>query len=297
MSRVPEPGLYTPIADELPPLYRRDPRSWDQLTAYLDLVDGSWRAYLNQLIELPVAISPLLNAVTPPGSAPDADRDTRDRRHDRGFAEVARWLGFAFPADPRWTLESAVPGADAAADAARLERNRHRLERKSAVLVRAPRLWRRRTTPGGFLAWLCCWFDLPTDDAERCPVLIEHHAYASREPAAEAFHVTLLVPQGDRFRTYAEVVELAGWLEIHVPAHLVIHHYLVPAEAWRGLRDEVLPAADDLDALLAAVRARVPAAGAIRSDGGGEPQTTLGLDVGRLVDLSPPPSDPNRSDA
>jgi hypothetical protein len=225
-------------------------------------------------------------AVQPPGLVAGADLDTRQAAHARALVETAHWLGFVFPDLPRWRLEAALANEDQAASAQRRERNRLRLKHQADLLVQAPSLWRRRSTPGGFLTWLCCWFDLDRHDPAACPVLIEHHAFPDAETSTHpvAFHLTLLIPQGERFTTYAEISELVQWLTSRVPAHLVVHHYLIPRAAWSDLHGRVLKNATSLADVLHTVRNLVPAGGSLHSAATVmDPLRADGLDVGRLV--------------
>ena len=295
MSDLPEVGLYTPINADLPALYRRDPRSWAQVVAYLDLIDDAWRGYLNQLIELPALISPLALSVTPPGQVSATAIDARDQGRDVGLNEAARWLGVEFPTEPYWQLEAVLSDETVGENAARQQRNQQRLTRKSAVLARIPALWRRRSTPAGFLAWLCCWFDLARNDAALCPVLLEHHAFTNADPARAAFNVSLLIPQNERFTTYDDVVTLADWIDANAPAHLIVHYYLIPAAAWSELCQKVLPTATDLETLLTLVRGLVPTVGGMHTHPSDVDEND-GLDVGRLANFKSASTDFNQAE-
>ncbi len=226
---IPEAAsLYRELADHLPGLYREDPESWAELSGYLEVVDHLFRAYLIELEDLPVWLSPSARSVGPPGVPPDQAAGTMYRQYDALFEELAAWSGWKIPGS--WRTDSR-------------ERNLDRIE---GFLSRAARVWRRRGTPRGFASWFCLYFRLYRS-RER-PYLIEHFKYrppdaatAGANPDDEdewALRVTLLVPVTSTFEEYARRREARQFLDRHLPAHLLGRLCWVPEGFSLDLDDE-----------------------------------------------------------
>lgn len=268
-------SLYTPIADELPSIYRIDGASWAQVRAFVALVDACCREHIERLIELPALLSPAAPAVRPPGAEVD-DAATPGRR-DRALDEAAAWLACAFPATPEWSAALADDARTASAA----------LRRKADVLRSAPALWRERGTPTGFLRALCRWFGIDETDADQCPILIEHAAWLDGDArvGAAALQATLLLPQLAQFHRYERVMRLDAWIAEQAPAHLALRRIFVERGFWPTLRDRALPAARSLDEVFTAVRAHMPAEAALHLAEEGaedEPPRPDDLDLGRF---------------
>ena len=136
-------SLYTPIAEELPHIYRTgDRESWRQVQVYLSLVDGVCRHYLNQLVELPAVLSPAARFLTPPGEDESSSLTDIQCRRNQLLDKVANWFGCVFPDYIDWRVDAALS----------TDHNNEVIRRKSDFLRRCPSLWRRRGTPTGFLA-------------------------------------------------------------------------------------------------------------------------------------------------
>ncbi len=223
-----EASLYQALRDHLPGLYHEDPESWAEVSDFLEIADHLFRAYLVELEDLPVWLSPGARSVPPPGVPPDQAAGTMYRQHDALFRELAAWTAWEIPGS--WRTDSR-------------ERNLDRIE---GFLSRAARVWRRRGTPRGFSSWFCLYFRLYRR-RER-PILIEHFKYrppeesstgASPEDVDEwALRVTLLVPVTSTFEAYARRREARRFLDRHLPAHLVGRLCWVPEGFALDLDDE-----------------------------------------------------------
>ena len=290
-------SLYTPIAEDLPALYRVDHTSWMQIQELLAVVDATWRDYLNQLIELPSLLSPAAPTVLPPGLTPGDNPQVLWERRNRALDQAAAWLACELPDTGEW-------------NAALVDDDRSRqqaVQRKADFLRAAPALWRERSSPTGFLRLLCHWFGLDEQDAAQCPVLIEHSRYRDEhehenadEPADAEDHpeplsvlqVTLLIPQLPQFYRYERVSQLSEWLDAQAPAHLAIRHLLVAPAYWPTLLEKVLPAARRIEDILNAVREHLPTSHDLHlaeaeAEAEGQPQRPDDLDLGRLPSRTP----------
>jgi hypothetical protein len=286
-------SLYTPIAEDLPALYRVDQTSWVQIQELLAVVDATWRDYLNQLIELPSLLSPAAPSVVPPGLTPGNDPQLLWERRNEALDQAAAWLACELPDTGEWN--AALVDDDRS--------RRQAVQRKADFLRAAPALWRERSTPTGFLRLLCHWFGLDEHDAAQCPILIEHARYrdehdtddevadaeAHPEPAT-ALQVTLLIPQLPQFHRYERVAQLSEWLDAQAPAHLAIRHLLVAPSYWPTLLAQVLPAARRVEDILGAVREHLPTSHDLHlaeAEAEGQPQRPDDLDLGRLPSRTP----------
>lgn len=288
-------SLYTPIAEDLPALYRVDHASWTQIQELLAVVDATWRDYLNQLIELPSLLSPAAVAVLPPGLTPDDNPKLLWERRNQALDQAAEWLACEFPDSMEWNAALADDN----------DTRQQAVQRKADFLRAAPALWRERSTPTGFLRLFCRWFGLDEQDPSQCPILIEHARYrdlrehddeqlTDAEPhhdVTSALQVTLLVPQLPQFIRYERVEQLSVWLDRQAPAHLAIRHLLVAPAYWQTLLDEVLPTATRVEDILSAVREHLPANYDLHlaeAQAEGQPQRPDDLDLGRLPSRAPP---------
>ncbi len=197
---------YTPVAQELPDVYQDDAASFAQLASYLGLADTVQRAYVDALDELTTWLSPLATGMWPPGLLPDAGADAVLEAQLGALEEVARWFGFEYP--PSWPRDGAG------------------LAKRRAFLLKAARLWRRRTTPRGLLDWFCLAFDIG-DEVER-PYLVEHfkigtpvdgHGNPGPDPGLRA---TLFVPSTAQFLDFSRRREAQVFVERNAPAHVLM---------------------------------------------------------------------------
>jgi hypothetical protein len=197
---------YTPLAQELPAVYQDDVASFAQVGSFLGLADELQRAYVDGLDELTAWLSPLATGMWPPGLVPDAGADAVLEAQLAALEEAARWVGFTFP--PSWPRDGAG------------------LAKRRAFLLRAARLWRRRTTPRGFLDWFCLAFDI-TVVAER-PFLVEHFKIGTPinedgDPGPDpGLRATLFVPSTDQFLDFSRRREAIGFVERNAPAHVLV---------------------------------------------------------------------------
>ena len=286
-------SLYTPIAEDLPALYRVDQSSWTQIQQLLGVVDATWRDYLNQLIELPALLSPDAPTVLPPGLPATAPVKTAWERRNQALDTTAAWLACELPDTAEWNANLVDEDAD----------RPEVVQRKAAFVRAAPALWRERSTPTGFLRLFCRWFGLDERDAAQCPVLIEHaryrHRHAEADDAsaeadaadpAEVLQVTLLIPQVPQFNRYQRVAQLGDWLDRQAPAHLAIRHLLVAPAYWPTLLSEVLPMATRVEEILRAVREHLPSSHDLHlaeAQADGQPPRPDDLDLGRLPTRAP----------
>jgi len=200
---------YTPVARHLPAVFGADPQSLDQLDGFLAMVDELHRAYLDRLEEVPQWLSPAA-AAWPPGAGLDAGADAVLGRVVEVYDALAGWFAFTVPAS--W-------GADAAG-----------IERRRAFLARAARIWRRRGTPRGFLAWFCLYFgiDQPVARPEDRPVLLEHFKFGRPVGAGDeqgpdpGLRATLLVPVIEAFGDYLRRQEVVDFVGRYAPSHVLI---------------------------------------------------------------------------
>jgi hypothetical protein len=197
-------AAYTPIAADLPAVYREDADSFAQLDSFLGLVDELHRAYLDRLGELGAWLSPAGSA-WPPGLGLTAGGDAVLARYEELYDELASWFGYAFPGS--WPTEAVGVAS------------------RRDLLLRVARLWRRRGTPRGLLDWFCSYFGL-TEEAQR-PELVEHFAYA--DPATgeadgcdAGLRATLLVPAGPPFRDRARRGEARQFVDRFAPSHVLV---------------------------------------------------------------------------
>ena len=293
-------SLFTPLEEELPAVYRRDPESWEQIRTYFRPFNVLCREFVLSLQELPAWMSPAAIDVTPPGSW-DADATERVARQSAVLDEVASWFDFAFEPTSVWRL----PDDPVAA--------RRLLEDKAATLRALPRLMRTRSTAPGFLELFCATFRLDPASKEECPVLIEYCAHrapggpeipVAGEPDCPsedtgddsdaedrivcddpegflrddgiAWRVSMLLPPVEAFTHWDGLREVQEWIERNAPAHLWIDIHRVTASFWPELVDDVLPGGASREQVLAMVRANVTEAESLHADGNDE------LNVGRL---------------
>lgn len=196
---------YTPIGRTLPAVFQQQD-GFDQVDAYLGLVDDLHRAYLDRLDEIGAWLSPAGSA-WPPGSALDAGGDEILARYAALYDELASWFGFTIPGS--WPA-----GADGVSRARRF-------------LLRSARVWRRRGTPRGFLDWFCLYFGVA--DADR-PFLLEHFKFGGGPGDAPGSRATLLVPVGDAFddpagasaTDVARRREAKLFVDRYAPAHVMM---------------------------------------------------------------------------
>lgn len=211
--------LYTPLVDDLPPIYRRDQESFDQLAGYLGLVDDLQRAYIERLDEISSWLSPHALDVWPAGLPLDAGNDRLLADYRAVFDQLASWFSFVFPGS--WNDEH------------------DGLDKKRRFLQRAARLCRRRGAPNGFLDWVSFAFDII--DVHR-PLLFEHFKYGY-DPASPAeppwLRATLVIRSGDpitnpppvgepaeatnstqQWQHFARRRELVEFVEATAPSHI-----------------------------------------------------------------------------
>lgn len=197
---------YTPLARDLPAVYQEDAASFAQVESFLGLTDQLQRSYVDTLDELTAWLSPLATGMWPPGLAIDAGEQAVLDAQLAVLDEAARWMGFAFP--PSWPRDGAG------------------LVKRRTFLLKAARLWRRRTTPRGFLDWFCLALDI-TDPAER-PFLIEHFKIgtpvnADGDPGPDpALRATLFVPSTEQFLDFSRRREAIEFVERNAPAHVLM---------------------------------------------------------------------------
>ena len=197
---------YTPVAQELPDVYQDDAASFAQLASYLGLADAVQRAYVDALDELTTSLSPLVTGMWPPGLLPDAGADAVLAAQLTALEEVAGWFGFEYP--PSWPRDGAG------------------VAKRRAFLLKAARLWRRRTTPRGFLDWFCLAFDIAAE-VER-PYLVEHFKIgtpvdADGNPGPDpGLRATLFVPSTAQFLDFSRRREAQVFVERNAPAHVLM---------------------------------------------------------------------------
>ncbi len=210
---------YTPLVEDLPPIYRRDRVSYDQLAGYLGLVDDLQRGYIERLDEITSWLSPQALDVWPAGVPLDAGADRLLTAYREAFDELAGWFAYVFPGS--WNDEY------------------HGLDKKRRFLQRVARLWRRRGSPRGFVDWVSFAFDIAD---EHRPMLFEHFKYGE-DPGSPAkppwLRATLLVRSSDpvtnpapagqpaavtnsteQFQHFARRRELVEFVEASAPAHV-----------------------------------------------------------------------------
>lgn len=268
--------LYTPIADVLPGIFRRDADSYRQIGEYLSLVDGLNRTFISDLMQLRTWLSPDAIHCLPPGTLADGRTEKEltfeeVARQDELLHELARWFCFVFPPHPNWELEAHRDD---------LAKAREIVRKKAEVLRRLPRLMRCRGTPTGFISLFCAAFGLDERRTKECPVLIEHYAF--REGVAEspeepspcapddmgvrcdvadderndpwAWRATLLIPAIEAFSSWSRYRTAANWVRRQAPSHVRIDVYLVAMSFWNDGLGTSLRDADDLEGLLGEVR-------------------------------------------
>jgi hypothetical protein len=197
---------YTPLAHELPDVYREHAESFAQVESYLGLADELQRSHLDILDDLTAWLSPLATGMWPPGLLPDAGAGAVLDAQLAALDEAARWVGFAFP--PSWPRDGAG------------------LAKRRDFLLKAARLWRRRATPRGFLDWFCLALDV-TARAER-PFLLEHFKFGAPLGAGgtlgpdPGLRATLFVPASAQFLDYSRRREAIGFVERNAPAHVLM---------------------------------------------------------------------------
>ena len=213
---------YSPIASLLPSVYQEDEHSFDQIDSFLGLVDHLHRSRAARLEEMASWLSPAATAFEWPADVPfDAGADPVIAAYERLFDELAKLTAFRFP--DWWTVE--VDG-DVQPD---LERRRH-------YLTNAARLWRRRHTPRGFLAWLVLAFGIEPDAV---PFLLEHFKFGrpecedAPEPGPEpGLRATLLVPSTDDFDNAERRRLLERFVLRYSPAHVHVRVCWVAEDFW-----------------------------------------------------------------
>ncbi|MFN3240610.1 MAG: hypothetical protein ACE37K_03760 [Planctomycetota bacterium] len=246
-------ALYHPIDADLPRFYRRSEESWQQVRAFLEMVDDVARGYVDQLQDLPHWLSPDAMGALPPGAA-SAGTDASTTAARRGVleellrangAERSLWRGL--------DLE-----CGAGADPGRSNRL------KAALLRRLPRLMRDRGTPLGLLRLLCACFGLVDTDPEQCPILIEHFAYevdacdeTTADNGARRHRVTLFVRQIGAFEQWPGVHTLQHWIQRYAPAHLILETFFVSDAFWPEFRDLRVPTCPTVAGLVAESRDRI----------------------------------------
>lgn len=197
---------YTPVALELPDVYQDDAASFAQIASFLGLADEVQRAYVEALDQLTAWLSPLAADVWPGGLLPDAGPGTLLEAQLAALEEVARWVGFTFP--PSWPRDGAG------------------VAKRRTFTLKAARLWRRRTTPRGFLDWFCLAFDI--EDPALRPFLVEHFKIGTPvnedgDPGPDpALRATLFVPSTEQFLDFSRRREAIGFVERNAPAHVLM---------------------------------------------------------------------------
>lgn len=273
-------ALYCPSYSELPEIYRRDSRSWEQIQDYMGMVDSLCRQYLNDLIEFPLWMSPAALDLFPPGSSFTQSARKIAEQQNAALDEVARWMAFDFPQHEIWQINRSD----------NVQQCRQVLERKADLLRRLPKLFRERGTPKGFLAFFCFCFGLDPRSENECPILIEHFNYRGTGPDSDekrprnktpeirsgdpigvkcerekkdrvddgfAWRCTMLLPQHEVFDSWSKYKTIIHWIHRNKPAHVLIDTYLVTASFWPTLIGDLLPSESRLAEILRQVRMNV----------------------------------------
>ncbi len=230
---------YLPLAAELPAVYQDDAESFAQVSSYLGLADELQREFVDALDDLTSWLSPLATGMWPPGLLPDAGADAVLDAQLATLEEAARWVGFAFP--PSWP------------------RSAEGLTKRREFLLKAARLWRRRTTPRGFLDWFCLAMDIAP---EHRPWLMEHFKFGTPSGPGgvtgpdPGLRATLFVPSTAQFLDFSRRREAIGFVERHAPAHVLMRVCWVNETFEQDLLAPV-PAPDATAAQVAQYRERV----------------------------------------
>lgn len=204
----PDTPLYTPLAEHLPGIYQEDPLSFAECRGYLGLADALLRQYARQLEELFAWLSPRAPRLLPPGYHPGMSKADVAERVREVLDELGRLFGFEFP------------------DSWHPDDTESEFRKKTDFLERASRIWRRRGTPSGFVAWFCLYFDISSLDHR--PVLVEHFKYRPEVGYPEtgkadryAHRATLVVPLSAGFDPYERRREVYDFIGRHAPAHIL----------------------------------------------------------------------------
>jgi hypothetical protein len=205
---------YTRLAAQLPPVYQDDEASFAQVDAYLGLADELNHAIVERVEDVLLALGPDATLRWPSDLPLAAGRDALLASYLATYDEVARWVGFAFPA--AWGTEEAG------------------LARRRALLARSARLWRRRGTPRGFLSWFALYFGLDGDVPEM-PYLLEHYQAPGAGLSGEPWTATLFVPLTATFQPWLRREEAAEFARRYAPAHVLMRVCFVDPEAFAAL--------------------------------------------------------------
>ncbi len=229
---------FSPSSTLLPDVYRRDEASFAQVDAFMGLTDALHRAYAARLQDLASWLSPEAVRRWPGDVDPSEGRDRLLARYIEVYDELAGWWAMEYPA--LWSSDE--DGG---------------LDRRRRFLRQAARMWRRRSTPVGFLDWFCTWFRI--DRTEERPVLLEHYKYGRIQPPEgevsppTAHRATLLVRATPDFATYSSRIAAREFANKYAPAHLWLRVcFLDPGQAVPELAMQAGPA--DFEAHREAIR-------------------------------------------
>ncbi|GAA4717826.1 hypothetical protein [Nocardioides conyzicola] len=205
---------YTRLAAQLPPIYQEDAASYAQVDAYLGLADELNHAVVERLEDLMLGLGPDATLRWPTALPLDAGRDALLGSYLATYDEVARWVGYTFPAS--WGTD--VDG----------------LVRRREMLARSARLWRRRGTPRGFLSWFALYFGLEPDVVE-LPYLLEHYQAPGAAITGEPYTATLFVPLTETFEPWGRREEATEFARRYAPAHVLMRVCFVDPATFAAL--------------------------------------------------------------
>jgi hypothetical protein len=213
---------YTRLAAQLPPIYQEDAASYAQVDAYLGLADELNHAVVERLEDLMLGLGPDATLRWPTTLPLDAGRDALLASYLNTYDEVARWVGYVFPAS--WGTD--VDG----------------LARRREMLARSARLWRRRGTPRGFLSWFALYFGLTTDPDQdldepdpELPYLLEHYQAPGAAITGEPYTATLFVPLTATFEPWGRREEATEFARRYAPAHVLMRVCFVDPKTFATL--------------------------------------------------------------
>lgn len=203
---------HTRLAAQLPAVYHEDAASFAQVDAFLGLADELSHAILERLEDLLLTLGPDATLRWPTDLPYDAGADAVLDAYLATYDEVAAWASFAFPAS--WTRDDAG------------------LALRREFLARSARLWRRRGTPRGFLAWFVLYFGVA--DADR-PHLLEHFKAPGAAVTGEPWTATLFIPSTPQFTEWGRREEAHDFVRRYAPAHVGVRVCFVPTDLFATL--------------------------------------------------------------